>query len=136
MDATRKRNMIIGVAGGLVVIVVLWLMMAGGGESLRDVSGDSQDAREAMEVLTAIAMDPKSVPDHMVSDVARGVLTTVTETAEQMAKGRGIELESAGWWRGFMRVQVSWTSAAGEPLNRTFFLQKEGGRLCIRGLQL
>ena len=136
MDATQKRNVIIGVAGGLLVVGVLWLMIGGCDKGLRDVTAESADAREAMQVIEAIAENPKSVADHMASDAASGVHEMVTEVAERMAESESIQFGSAGWWDGYMRVQVSWPRPEGEPLTRTFFLQKEGGRLCIRGLQL
>jgi hypothetical protein len=135
MAPTQKRNLMIGVAGGLLV-VVLWLVIAGGGKELRDVGGESRDAREAMEVIQAIAADPRCVQEHMADDAASGNQRMVAETAVRMSEGDAVQFVSAGWWDGYMRLQVSWTSKDGAPLTRTFFLKKQDGRLRIRGLQL
>jgi hypothetical protein len=136
MDATRKRNVLFAAVGGLVVVGLLWFVFAGGDGRLREVTGESKEAREAMQVIQAIARDPKSVPEHLCADTPAGVQKMVTDVAEHMGGAESIQFESAGWWGGYMRVRVSWPRAEGEPLSRTFFFQEEGGRLRIRGLQL
>ena len=136
MDAAQKRNVIIGVAGALLVAGVLWLAFGGDAEGLRDVTADSKEAREAMQVLEAIARDPKSVPEHMSAAAAAGIHEMVTGVAERMAEADSVRFESAGWWGGYLRVQVSWPRPGAEPLARTFFFKKEDGRLRVTGLQL
>ena len=136
MDATRKRKVLLGAVGGLVAVCLIWLVFGRDGNKLREVSGDSRDAQEAMRVLRAVAEDPKSLDAHMTADAVAGVRERVTETVEQMAKAESIEFVSAGWWRGYMRVQVSWPRPEAKPATSTFFLQKEDGELRIRGLQL
>lgn len=136
MDAGTRRKVVIGVAGALLVVGVLWLVFGGDAEGLRDVTADSKEAREAMQVLEAIARDPESVADHMSTDATGGARGMVGDVALRMAEAESLQFESAGWWGGYLRVQVSWPRPGAEPLARTFFFKKEDGRLRVTGLQL
>ena len=82
MEAAQKRNVIIAVAGALLVAGVLWLVFGGDAEGLRDVTADAKEAREAMQVLEAIARDPESVADHMTPRDSTQV-QPLTETARE-----------------------------------------------------
>ncbi|NLW51692.1 MAG: hypothetical protein GXY85_12760 [Candidatus Brocadiaceae bacterium] len=132
----RRKHMVVGVLAGLAVVAVFWAVLGGGGRGLRHVSGESADAREAMEVIRAIAGDPTTVAAHMVAGAASGVQEMVAETAERLQEAESIRFEEAGWHGGYLRVRVSWPRPEGDPLTRTFFLKSEGGRLRISGLQL
>jgi len=136
MDAGTRRKVVIGVAGALLVVGVLWLIVGGRGSELREVGGQSKEVQEAMQVLEAIARDPESVADHMSTDATAGAQGMVGDVARRMAEAESLQFESAGWWGGYLRVRVSWPRPGAEPLARTFFFKKEDGRLRVTGLQL
>ena len=136
MDARTRRKVVMGVAAALVAGGVLWLAFGRRGGGLREVRGQSREVQEAMQVLEAIARDPERVADHMSADATGGAREMVGDVARRMAEAESLRFESAGWWGGYLRVQVSWPRPGAEPLARTFFFKKQDGRLRVTGLQL
>lgn len=135
MDARRKRTVLLVSGAGALVLVLAWFLVARMGGGLRQVSGESAEMAEAMRVIEVIALDPARVPDYMASDASGIAVRMVTDVAKRLPGPESLKPKSAAWWGGYLRITVSWPRPEGEPLERTFFLKREGGELRITGLQ-
>lgn len=136
MKRALKRNLIVAATSVAVVGVVLYLTSGNDTYDRRQAMADSGEVQRSLEILRGIAADPESVPQHMSKEAKETAKAAVTQAAELMGRATSIEVKDAAWFGEYLRVGVTCARGEGEPIERYFFLKKEGGELRITGLQL
>ena len=134
MDADLRRNALLVALGVLAVCVVLFLVMGRNEYARDDAPADSAEVQQAMEVLSSIAADPASVPEHMSADATGQARNFVLDAAEAMSATESIDRMESGWFGRFLRITVTCPRPVAKPLVKTFYFRKEDGEMRITGL--
>jgi len=122
-------------SAAVLVIVLLCLRIAGGGQYERRAAEGSRARKEAELIVQQIARNPGRVGDYVsvsASDRARRVIDLVTQSMATWDSPRVVRAE---WFGDFLRVRVAGTAPDGGAVDRYLFMREEGGELRITGVQ-
>jgi len=129
-----RRNIIASVAGALVLCSFLYLALGRKPYRLRKATADSDEVRQALEVVRLIAAAPEGALDYASSEAKESGRVALAEAAKQMSGAQSVELKDAAWFGHYLRLGVTCKKGGKESFRGHFFLKREQGQLRITGL--
>jgi hypothetical protein len=137
MRISLRGKIAAGAVFAAIAIFAAIMLLSGRGYKRRELSADSADVQEALQVLRAMASKPDRALDYASADAKGMARSALGDAAGQMSRARAVELKAEGtaWFGPYLRLGVTCPMAAGKPFERYFYLKREGGALRLTGVE-